>query len=457
VTNFRADYDAASVSGGEVTDFRDYVRRVTGDGITGNCLEIVVPAAGPYAIVDNMSRSNPCVVTTRTAHGFQTGDRVVLRSLPPPFNVLSPSYGAWGYVATVLSPVTFSIASGNPNTFGQPINTSGLSAAYNPADPGRTVKKRISMGGWHRPFGPLRAGGNGLPVDDSAAGGSLPRRDWDPSNKYNFSPGSGYETAYYGYPGYHSTYKTPTDWHGSEFWLQFRVKMPGRRFWDKDQPPGKMAMIDQTTRGGFIGELIPSSQSHYRPAESEKGVWYTDRSYWPSKVTHPVMYGWYTGGSNSRSLLDHPRFSAGMRTRLQPGQEPYLTTCLSTPNGESLSDSACVWFPHDEWLTFLVHWKGGRDNRQQVQSFNYWDTDIEVFVQLQGHDDYVKLYDCRDDGSNTKGFPWSFTSDGNPAVVPGLNCLRFNGYMNEVPASSGWTQRICQVIFSKSFIPCPKS
>jgi hypothetical protein len=438
--------NAAEVSNFLNASAATYYTRVA-DGPTGYCLNVEVPTAGNYSVVTNMTRANPCVVTTSTAHGFVNGNTVSFWSLPSPFSALSPSFGTNGYTVTVLSSTSFSIS----------VNTSAYGSAYNAASPGRTVKHLISQGGWKRPFAPLSSG-NGLPSADINQPG-LPTSVWDTGISANTRPYS-VKTGFYGHSSYHGsgTYSGDTgsysvassDWHGTEYYLQFRVKQPYARFWSLDQPNGKLAFLDTTVNPGGICELVPSSQSHYRPAEGTD--WDASRTYWPLSVTHPLLLGWYTGGSRAiaiRSSTFSPTLNSGISgERIQSGDEPYRSTCLA--DGSSLTSGACLWMPADEWVTFLIHVGLGRDNRQNEAGNNHAETVLEVWVNFQSEPGtYHKIYNCTDGR-------WSANATSGTAI-PAHNALTFSGYMNEVPAAAGFYHRYTQVIFSTEFIAAPQA
>ncbi|MCB1845001.1 MAG: hypothetical protein KDI09_18695, partial [Halioglobus sp.] len=78
---------------------------------------------------------------------------------------------------------------------------------------------------WIRPFAPMTAPGNGRNVDDPAAGGTIPVRNW--SSTDGGSQTSDFTNGWYG----HSSYKDadPEHFDGTEFWLQYRAKRDPRR------------------------------------------------------------------------------------------------------------------------------------------------------------------------------------------------------------------------------------
>lgn len=89
---------------------------------------------------------------------------------------------------------------------------------------------------WWRPFFPISGAQNGRGVDDPAANGSLTLRNWTPATNDNMLVNSPY--GYYGNSTYHAAH--PGQFDGTEYWLQFRVKVDlaraqtvvsGGKFW----------------------------------------------------------------------------------------------------------------------------------------------------------------------------------------------------------------------------------
>lgn len=290
-----------------------------------------------------------------------------------------------------------------------------------------------SSGYWNRPMSALLAGSNGRTVDDSAAGGSLTLRKYDPTSTgqdWNFYGG------YYGNPAIQAAYPTWQGqsgiWDGSEFWLQFRAKISASR-WTPGNPNGKLLFIDVTGLTGSQEIIIRSENvqgaSGYRYYKTNPFLMYTSQ------------------GSEPNSTLD-------VNGEVQPGG-PYATTCKTSTFGVA---NACWEWPPDEWVTVLVHMIPGRDNdayyganyNSPLSSWPYHDTTLEAWVARLGQTTYTKVYE---------NFALALDYNTSGHHPPAYNKIGPAAYMNSgatpQPAVAGWSQKFAQIVFSKQFIPCP--
>jgi hypothetical protein len=289
--------------------------------------------------------------------------------------------------------------------------------------------------GWWRPMSAIRAGDNGKTADDRAANGTLPKRAWNASNTnqtYLF------RTGYYGHSDYHAQVPTwqgqSNIWDGTDFYLQFRVKMPASRWQPVNpyNPYGKLMFIDVTGETGD-GEIVIQS--------SDAG-----QQYW-RKTTPFRMYT--SRGSNPNSFISHPQ-GAGQGSTLLPGS-PYASTC--TIGGDVKAENACWEWPTDEWVTVLIHVIPGHRNDGVIYEtdLSKWpnkDFGIQVWVARFGQTSYTKLFD-------KLNLAWYYASDLHP--LGAFNSICPSGYMNGVNAVLGWYHRYDQIIFSKQIIPCPQA
>jgi hypothetical protein len=342
-------------------------------------------------------------------------------------------------------------------SFNDPGNTLGTTVQWNSSDGFEgggcveitTPSGGHAVGGWWRPMAAFAAGSNGRSSADLACNGTVKLRTWanPPSSTENFN----FRQGYYGHPTVQAavtTWQGNTDpWDGSEFWLQFRVKMPASRWFgyngpsssDTRNPFGKLLFID-CTASTHESEIVIQSAG-------------ADPQYFNS--TYPFrMYT--SSGSNPNSFLTTPQ-GAGDGSSIQDGG-PYETSCVIGGDTNDVGD--CWEWPRDpEWITVLVHVIPGRDNQATAQqALGNWvnnDTVLEVWVARQSETSYSKvfentalkwLYGDRDGDAN----PYEF----HPAA---FNSICPSAYMNNVNAinGQGWYQRYTQIIFSKDWIPCP--
>jgi hypothetical protein len=272
-----------------------------------------------------------------------------------------------------------------------------------------------SAADWWRPFSALNAGGNGKSVADPAANGTLTRRTYDPTNvgEYNWTNG------YYG----HSSYASEDQYDGTDFYLQFRVKIAASRF-AAGNPEGKLLYLD-------IAGPSPNGGDQEIVLQSAAG--------------NDGVFSMYTKfGAVPPNYLDEPQGQRVTGSIAQPGGA-YASTCKYPSN----NSSTCWAFPKDEWVTMLVHIIPGRDG-DTASSFSaaaadstFANTGIEVWVARAGATTYTKIW-------SKLNYVWYFDP------TRGFNAVKASSYTNGVNAVQGWTQCYTQVIFSKQFIPCPQ-
>jgi len=299
----------------------------------------------------------------------------------------------------------------------------------------------IARAGWWRPMSPLRSGGNGLTRDDAGANGTITPRAW---NQNDVSQNGNFRTGYYGHNDYHVQFPTwqgqSNVWDGTDFYIQFRVKISAGRFNDAN-PGGKLMFIDVTGQTGDE-EIVIQSTPH--------------QSYFYR--TYPFrMYTSFGSGLAYQSFLSVPQ-GGNNGSSLETGQ--YASTC--TIGGNTSVANACWEWPGDEWVTVLVHvtpghhnatgtgagfWNPRGDGNYNIADAPFHDTGLEVWVARTGEKTYTKVMDHN-------GFAWIF----NTAIHPNgsFNSICPSGYMNNVNAVEGWFHRYTQLIFSKQFIPCPQ-
>jgi len=254
---------------------------------------------------------------------------------------------------------------------------------------------------WWRPFSPLLAGANsnGRSSNDPGANGTITPQAYDGTNpnQYNWTQGIYCNPAYAG---------AGTD--GTDFYIQVRVKMSGNRA-NANNPPGKLMYIDVPNGGDQ--ELIIQS------------------------LPTPT-YNMYTNfGSRNNSYLGNPQGSSEGSV-IQPGNQ----------NGTN------YWnWVYDQWVTLLIHVIPGiRGNAPGSDNVTYGgtpaanNTGVEVWAAKPGETAYTRIWSKLD-------YVWAFDT-----LAPGWNVLKCSGYMNNVNAAAGWTQRFTQIIFSKQTIPCPQ-
>lgn len=251
--------------------------------------------------------------------------------------------------------------------------------------------------GWWRPFAPFSGVSNGRGEDDPGASGSLSLEAWDPTNT---GENEAFRRAYYANPDYSNPPQagfTADQFHGEEFWLQFRIKISADRYLST-VPAGKLSFL-ATTQQTLNQEIVQQNMLN------KDALWYT---YFGSSPD--------TGGSMG--------VPSGTK---QPGGDYYLAT------GQ-------YWeYVPDEWVTMLYHVIPGHHDVK--------DTLFEVFAARPGATEYETVF------TQLNTIRYSNTTNGHPYAY---NAFQPSNYMNNQATSVEWSQRYDQIIFSKAFIPCPQ-
>lgn len=300
----------------------------------------------------------------------------------------------------------------------------------------------LHHGGWERPFSPLLAGGNGLLTDDVALAGTLTKRNWVPGPNQLGQWAHGYyqhaqyqTTATHPQPARAACGQAPFGANGfladnipgSDFYLQFRVKIgPSGRF-DGAQPDGKLVMLLISGDGPIIGTGQPRTPNQEIVIKSN-----------PSR-----LYQMYTNfGNRSNSYLTSQQGSSGTG-QYQPGAE-YGATCVI---GNTTTNTCMAWVP-DQWHTVLIHvipgQDGGGGDQPVVAGNPANNTGIEVWIQFPGEWQYRKIWEKFD-------YVFSF-GQGDPWPM-GFNAFAFNAFMNEVNATTAFYHRYTEAIFSRMWVP----
>jgi chitodextrinase len=311
---------------------------------------------------------------------------------------------------------------------------------------------RVSAGGWARPFSALVAGntGNGLPEPDRASGGET-HRTFDPSSASAFAS---FTKGFYGHSSYHTAGgagSSPSDWDGTEFYLQFRVKLSAGRH-DKRTPPtgasGSDANVSTWLSTGAECEYLPAGKLAFiQPGPDQQDGYVIVQSGAYQRYAYETapfrMYS-YRG---SLPLQDP---QSGNGTLVFQNTGPYAGTCNSV--NSTWNPGQCWEWPEDEWVTVLFYMKPGRDNAGNGSNQSTWpyrDTHVKAWVAREGETSYTPIFDKAD-----LAFNW----DGSTTTTPAgsINNVDVSCYMNNLPGWKGWEQKYTQVIFSKQFIECPQ-
>lgn len=271
---------------------------------------------------------------------------------------------------------------------------------------------------WIRQFSPLRGSDNGRGIDDPAAGGSIARQAWNPVQGTG-GPQSGsiegWSRGNYAHPDYASQ-DDPKD--GSEFYLQFRVKLQPEFLTATQQDGnfgGKLIYLTRTERSLTAQEIVVS----FREGPNPFWMYYGG--------TYPM------DGSNSHSPWPDV-------ADFQPGSDYGYCSRHDRRNA-----SSCWLLPYGEWHTYLMHVVPGHENDGHNSNFN--DTAVTVWAARAGQKSYTKIWDRRN---------YNFDFQNNLGAFNGWNALICSNWHNSWAGGPPLWVRWDQIIFSKSFIPCPQ-
>lgn len=255
-----------------------------------------------------------------------------------------------------------------------------------------------SPAAWWRPYSPLDTG-NGKPVADPGASGTIPVRPWA------VTPGGSelarFQQSYYGHQSYHSEY--PGQFDGTGYYLQARVKMDPTRI--RQPEGGKLFYFTRSDRA-LTGQQI---------------------------ITISAVDGGLSGGDlNFFSMF-------------RSGSPPLASDTNGTSNQPGSDLGFCDW-PREinncwtwsgGWDTILYHVVCGLDSGN--------DTVVQVWAAHPGETEYTKIWDQSD-----VDLPYDEESP------KGQNALICSGFMNRQEFTADTYHRYCQLIFSKNFIACPQ-
>lgn len=336
---------------------------------------------------------------------------------------------------------------------------------------------------WGRIMSPVHAHENGLPYDDPASSGQLIRRHWTYGSRLQDRWGYGF----YGHQAYHAAFPnwgppeypvTGTNaWDGSEFYLQFRVKMSASRFSsaqrDADGQATKIMFIDTNvpgTNGLHNQQLIMNTlnaETGYPPPH-EKRYYRTARMNWATNQGNAPDAGYQDMiFSSTQGRDDAPE-------TVNPGGE-WASTCKfgSDSSGYYTAQADACWeWPVDKWVTVHVYLKPGRHNQlpaptndyRWMQSAPYRETEMAVQVHVEGDapvyrtiyrkSDLVWIYGDLYADDHLGG---SFGKVGQ--CLPGFNRIMPTAFANlsygtPAVAETYW-HRFTQIILSRRPIPCP--
>jgi hypothetical protein len=272
------------------------------------------------------------------------------------------------------------------------------------------IVRHVGSGGdtseWWRPFSPLRANGNGKSTDDPGANGTIARKTWNPTDGSNTT--QFWSGGYYGHSSYASG---SSEFDGTEWWLQARIKMDPNRAASNNPQTGKLFYFTRTDRSLTSQEIVTESLE---------------------RISGQNYFSMYRSGSPPLES-DSPGISGH-------GNQPNTSfgtvgdkLCRFDNNGGRLAN--CWKWPAGQWCTLMYHIRAGRSGLAE--------TLVEVLAQETPGTAPVRIW-------NQPNCPLPLD------VKMGHNALIVSGYMNQLSVGTQFYHRVTQLIFSKQPIPFPQ-
>jgi hypothetical protein len=269
---------------------------------------------------------------------------------------------------------------------------------------------RLDGPGWWRQFNPLTGASNGRGIDDPGANGSIPVQNHSPSDgssttsQWHEQPRPGF----YGHESYHSG----TQFDGTEFYYQMRVKMDPRRTTSGNSQVGKLFYITFTPYSNCNQEIVTYSGAFGTPGVGKPNAhrMYDGKAYGPLEDSDSLGRPGHQVGSD---LADY-----GANIYCDIGTQPGV-----------------CWNYSFGWDTLLYHITPGRNGSNETR--------VVVYAAHEGETKYTKIWDLIVD----------IVFDGG--LNFGWNAIILSDYNNGLD-NSEFYHRYDQLIFSKNFIPCPQ-
>jgi hypothetical protein len=267
---------------------------------------------------------------------------------------------------------------------------------------------------WWRPFSPLQGGttsgnGRGAGQNDPGAGATITPAAWNVSDGSGTT--AGWSKGWYGAAANTGTVPNST-WDGNDYYIQCYVKVDPQRIATSQNiavDAGKMFYFTVCSGSNVLQEIIVESYG--------KGS-YTGYDYfqmYTNQGTYNPLYSYGFSESNA-----------------QPGSQYGTGVCnMGSSSGDAVN---CFVWPLGKWVNVQWH------ITPPVSGGNLG---VQAWVCPPGTTSYIKVWD-----QSTIG-PYTFGGS-----HPGWQALICSIYQNGSNMTQFY-QRYCQLILSKTFIPCP--
>jgi hypothetical protein len=341
----------------------------------------------------------------------------------------------------------------------------------------KVQRARVAQGGWTRPFSALQSG-NGLPVPDrglTAAEFTQSSNPFPPRvyPTWTISRDNRWRKDYFGHANYSAGLDVWPDYingpqtdmyRGSDFWLQWRVKVEGTRYQESTEPIRNWIGLK------WIGIWNAGSTPSHEVVWSDLNVQPSPPASLTINEQLPASAGGFVGGyTNGSSALKFYADSGAVGTQMQRGGD--FTQCVLGTNAR-WSDEAtdCFRIPPDEWVVFLCHVIPGLHH--PTGSPGAWPTvadaskgtAIQLWGATQSRIDAMRsagqtpTYQCIYNKIGTTAFPFKYTNVSSTTgeiltnyqiSPPAFNEIRYWAYQNFIPQVYAYRRWMTQIIFKK--------
>jgi hypothetical protein len=411
------------------------------------------------------------------------------RWIPAPLGLLHDERNGGGgetirwKVIAIHSPTVFDIeTSPSPSNQDDPVTLTPGQIYFGQTDgtvmgTDKVQRARVAQGGWTRPFSAVQSG-NGLPFPDRGLTASeftqssnpMPPRTYP---TWSVTRDNRWRKDYWGHERYAAGLDTWPDYingpqsdmyRGSDFWLQWRVRVDGSRYQDSNEPIRNwigLKWIGIWNAGSTPPHEVVWSDLNVQPCPPASGT---------LNENLPASAGGFVGGyTNGSSALKFYADSGAVGTQMQRGGD--FVNCKLGAN-VAWSDEAtdCFRIPPDEWVVFLLHVIPGQHH--PTGSPGAWPTvadaskgtAIQLWGATQSRIDAMRnagqapTYQCIYNKIGVTAFPFKYSNvnvttgeinvkyDVSP---PAFNEVRYWAYQNFIPQVYAYRRAMTQMIFKK--------
>jgi hypothetical protein len=419
-------------------------------------------------------------------------------TMPSPFSLLHDKRNGGGgetmrwKVIAIHSPTVFDIETINsPSNLDGNVTTLVPGAFYFGQTDGTLAgtdvvqRARVAQGGWTRLFSAFQSG-HGLPVPDrgltapefTQSANPFPARVYP---AWSTNRDNDWRKDYYGHsiytdrldnwPDRHGNPQTD-NYRGSDFWIQWRVKIEGTRYQASTDPMRNHLGLK------YFGIWNAGPTPRHEVVWSDLNVQPCPPASVQLNENLPASAGGFVGGYTGASVTQKFYADSGAQgSQMQRGGD--FTNCILGRNNAWADEAAdCFRIPPDEWVTFLCHVTPGLHHPAgSSDPPTGWPTaaditkgtGIQLWGATQSRIDSMRnaglepTYQCIYNKVGATAFPFTFNGlngDGTDNTdlskpinaeisPPAWNEIRYWAYQNFIPQLFAYRRWMTQLIFKK--------